>query len=602
MSLRRRLILTIGGLVVSLLVVLELLGYYGARAFALYELEQEGGLLARYQAERVRASLGYAEMASEFLLSALQFSQSRSDTGELKRRLEHLLNGNTQISAVEVYGLPTEAIALRRTVDGSIVASEASFYPRRIGDWSLQEQTEGRWIVPVSDPKATSLYHAQKANGVTVVLEVPVRLLAAPLEQSEGAVAYGFLASGAVVLFTNPAALKPSEAHQSFISDILMERGKDCEFFPITDPVYGQKAWVGTAPVGDLELTVGVVYLEGESFRPLYGLAWSTLVVGAVGVVVLLLAVSLTSRSVAKPLVELAQAVENASSHGFTQRVATPSNATLEVERLTLSCNRMLDGLAHYIGQLEEAAQDRQAMESELAIAAEIQNSMLPKFPFQTSHCLAAGFSFPAQKVGGDFINIFPIGADRIGFFIGDVSGKGIPGAITMAFTASLLEHLGRAGLPAQECFSAVNRALCAREESTSFVTAFFGVIGRDRTVSYANAGHHLPILFCEDGRARSPEIDSGLALGVYPEAVFATGQFRLEERERMLLYTDGVTEAMNGVREEYGEERLWHLVSALRAEQTPHQQLEQLQVDIELFRAGSVPNDDTTAMLLFVP
>jgi serine phosphatase RsbU (regulator of sigma subunit) len=600
MSLRRRLILTIGGLVVSLLVVLELLGYFGARAFALSELEQEGGLLARYQAERVRASLNYAEVTSEFLLRVLQLYDHGKDSLRIEKLLEDLLNGNRQLSAVEIWGMPRGPMSVRRTMEGQVLMSRPSFDLPRVADWTLEQQKSGRWVLPQSDPDAPSIHHVQRINGITVVVEVPVRLLAEPLEQAQGSVAYGFLATGAVVLFTNPTVPSiRSKERYDFISQILMERGQTGDFFRVEDPIYGKSAWVGTAPVGDLNLTVGVVYLEDENFRPLYGLAWGTLIVGVLGIGALLMAISLTARSVARPLVELSHTVDMAVSHGFSQRVTVPPNATLEVERLALSCNRMLDDITHFIERLEDAAEERQAMESELAIAAEIQGSMLPKFPFQGRHCEAVGFSCAAKKVGGDFVNIFPVGANQVGFFIGDVSGKGIPGAITMAFTTSLLEHLGRAGLPPEECLGSVNRALCARDEATSFVTVFFGVLSTDGSVVYGNGGHHPPTLFHGKDGPRSPVIDSGLALGIYPEAVFGTGRFQLEPGERLMLYTDGVTEAMNEQREEYGEARFEALIAAYFPEQPLCQQLEVLHNDVERFRAGAIPNDDLTVLLL---
>lgn len=600
MSLRRRLLLTIGGLVVSLLVVLELLGYFGARAFALSELEQEGELLARYQAERVRASLSYAEVTSEFLLQMVRLPEDGVDRHRVTSYLGELLNGNLTISSVEVYGLGDGPLAVRRTMEGRVLEAQPSFRLPRVEQWTLREQNLGRWVFPQSDQNATALHHVQRLQGVTVVIEVPVRLLAEPLEQAEGTVAYGFLATGAVVLFTNPTV--PAQRRQErydFITQILTERGKECDFFPIDDPIYGKAAWVGTAPVGDLDLTVGVVYLEGANFRPLYGLAWITLMVGLVGTGLLMVAVSWTSHSVARPLMELSATLQTAASQGFTQRVEVPRKASLEVERLTVSFNRMFDDLERYIGRLEDAAQERQAMESELAIAAEIQNSMLPKFPYHDRHCQAAGYSHPASKVGGDFLNIFPVGADRVGFFIGDVSGKGVPGAITMAFTASLLEHLGRAGLPPQECLAAANRALCAREEATSFVTAFFGVLEKDGTVRYANAGHFPPLLFAHGLEPCSPEIDSGLALGIYPEAVFGTGRFVLPVGTLLLLYTDGVTEAMDPARQEYGEGRLFDCLRAISAGTGVVEVGELLRRDVETFRDGVLPNDDLTVLLI---
>ncbi len=600
MSLRRRLILTIGGLVVSLLVALELVGYAGARAFALNELEQEGSLLARYQAERVKASLNYAEVTSEFLLRVLQLYDKGEDSLRLENLLQDLLNGNSQISAVEIRGVAEGDLSVRRTVEGHVTFGKPQFTMPPLDDWTIPQQNRGRWVLPRSDDKATSIHHIQKLHGVTVVVEVPVRLLAEPLEQTEGSVAYGFLASGRVVLFTNPTVPSArSDERYSFIGDVLMKRGRQSDFFKVDDPIYGRSAWVGTAPVGDLDLTVGVVYLEGENFRPLYGLAWGTLLVGTLGIGALLFALSLTSRSVARPLVELSGMVDTAIARGFTQRVSVPRKATLEVERLALSFNRMLDDLTHYVERLEDAAEERMAMESELAIAANIQGSMLPRFPFQNRQCEAVGLSLAAKKVGGDFLNIFPVGADRVGFFIGDVSGKGVPGAITMAFTASLLEHLGRAGLPPEECLGAVNRALCARDEACSFVTVFFGVLGLDGRVTYGNAGHHPPALFHGDEGPRCPEIDSGLALGIYPEAVFGVGSFELGTDDRLMLYTDGVLEAMNGQREEYGEERFCRLVRSFTTQQSLQDQLEALSSDVERFRAGALPNDDLTVLLM---
>ncbi len=593
-------ILTIGGLVVILLVLIELVGYYGARLFALNELEQEGGLLARYQAERVRASLGYAETASEFLLRTLQVYDQDTDRLDLDKLLSDLLNGNPQISAVEIHGLQRGPVVMRRLADGQIRRSEASFKLPNFSGWSVSEQQEGRWHLPQSDPEAAYLHHVQKLNAITLVIQVPVRLLAEPLEQNEGSVAYGFLATGSVVLFTNSTVpANRLKERYDFISQVLMTRSNEGDFFQIEDPLYGKAAWVGTAPVGDLDLTVGVVYLEGENFRPLYGLAWRTLLLGSLGIAAILFAISLTARSVARPLVELSDAVDSAGARGFSQRVRVPKKATTEVERLARSYNHMLDDLTHFIERLEDAAQERQAMESELAIAAKIQSSMLPKFPFHHRVCEAVGSSTAAQKVGGDFVNIFPVGADRVGFLIGDVSGKGIPGAITMAFTASLLEHLGRVGLSPEECLGAVNRALCSREETNSFVTVFFGVLGADGTVNYGNAGHHPPTMFLGERGVTVPEIDSGLPLGIYPEAVYGVGSFQLDVEERLLLYTDGVTEAMNHQREEFGEERLEGLVHKLRSEQTAAEQLRTISEVVDRFRAGAVPNDDTTLLLI---
>lgn len=593
-------IISIGGLVGALFIVLELVGYFGARSFALSELEQEGGLLARYQAERVRASLAYAETTSEFLHRILQLYDQGTDNLRIERLLADLLNGNPQVSAVEIRGLPMGPVALRRTVEGQVVPADAVFDSNSISQWSVQHRNEGRWVIASRDPEATHIRHVQVLSGITVVVEVPIRLLAAPLEQTGGGAAYGFLATSGTVLFTSSTEPETSLLERAdFISGILLSNHRSGEFYRVEDPIYGRPAWVGTAPVGDLDLAVGVVYLEGDNFRPLYGLAGGTLLIISLGLISLLVVLRWTAGAVARPLVELAQTVDGAVREGFSRRVEIPVRATREVEQLTQSFNRMLDDIDGYVSRLEVAAEERQAMESELTIAAKIQASILPNFPQTMSNCEAVGVSLAAQKVGGDFLSIFPVGSDSVGFFLGDVSGKGIPAAITMAFTASLLEHLGRIGVPPTECFRAVNQALCARDESGMFVTVFFGVLDSNGLISYANAGHQPPVLFSGSATYECVELEADLPLGVFEASEYTSGSFQLKADQRLMLYTDGVTEAMNKRKEEFGEARLETLVRGFQAEQTLAEQLQTLQEEVDNFRDGFSPNDDMTVLLL---
>lgn len=603
MSLRRKLTLTIGGLVMLLLLALELVGYYGAKSFALKELKQEGGLLARYQAERVRSSISYAEATSEFLGRTLQLYDNDADNYHLERLLLDLLEHSKQISAIEITGLPLGPVITYKNSANAAILSDKPL----LSEISQSKETSigvmgDRWLLPTKNSDDNCLYHLQKLGPYTIVIKVPVSNLAAPLEQHPNSVAYGFLATSNLVLFTNTAASSHSDDQYSFISKVLKDHDSDGDFYQIIDPIYGKSAWVGTAPVGDLDLKVGVVYLEDLHFNPLLGLAWGTLGLGAIGMIALSIVIFITSHSVTSPLVELLETVEHTVSEGFTRRVRIPKRATLEVERLALSFNKMLDDLNHFIKELEKASKERQAIESELAIAASIQGSMLPKFPFENQHCQAVGLSKAAKKVGGDFFNIFPVGDDKIGFLIGDVSGKGIPGAITMAFTTSLLEHLGRAGMSPTNCLTIVNRALCARDEGSSFVTVFFGLLELNGLVSYANAGHHPPVLFSNPDKLRSPEIASGLALGIYESVEFGQGSFTLEPHERLMLYTDGLTEAMNAQKEEYGEKRLHEIINGFGCHQALSEQLDHLYSHIEGFRAGATPNDDLTILILHQP
>lgn len=261
--------------------------------------------------------------------------------------------------------------------------------------------------------------------------------------------------------------------------------------------------------------------------------------------------------------------------------------------------SKLLDDVRRHLSDLESAVAKRQALESELSIASRIQHSILPDFPFLSEVAEAEGVSTPARQVGGDFLDVYPIDENRVGFCLGDVSGKGAPAAIYMAFTASLLEHLGRLSVTPSECAQIINKALCERQEPSMFATVFFGVLDRSGEVTYCNAGHHPPMILGSDGSYRELEVESGLGLGILDFFEFGESTFRLEEGETMLLYTDGLTEAMNPNREEFGEKRLAEFLSTEDTNRPLKDLLDSLSKKIENFRDGADPNDDFTVLFL---
>ncbi len=600
MTLQQKMILSIGGIFTVLLLFLEVLGYFGARAFLTREIESEGILLARYQADRVKATLNYAETVGSTILQTLIFSDIENDSDRFQSLLFRLLEGNPQISSIEIRGLSAGDTAVRRTIDDEIRSATPVFPTSSISNWAEgQDLYPGIWRIPLADSQITHVHYIVIYDGLMVVVEIPVRLLVAPLERPEGGSAYGFLATRNTVLFASSLVPKASTNERSDFNAQVLLGGDDSKFYRIREPFHGKPAWVGISPVNGLELTVGVVYLEEDNFRHLYGLAWGSALITIVGLGLLMLALSFLARSISRPLVELSAAVELMGKSNFRERVAAPKSATREIKGLTSSFNSMLDDLQGYLEQLKEAVVARQTLDSELAIAAKIQDSILPKFPYTSKHCKADGFSRAARKVGGDFVSVFPVSDDRVGFLVGDVSGKGIPGAIYMAFTASLLEHLGRLGLPPKDCLEVVNKALCEREETTMFATVFFGVLDGDGSVTFANAGHHPPVRYGGAQGVQVPEVHSGLALGVLSDFQFEEQRLQVETGECLFLYTDGITEAMNSEREEFGEERLFELLKSLSSREPLYKHLETIEREVQRFRKETPPNDDVTLLIV---
>jgi sigma-B regulation protein RsbU (phosphoserine phosphatase) len=200
------------------------------------------------------------------------------------------------------------------------------------------------------------------------------------------------------------------------------------------------------------------------------------------------------------------------------------------------------------------------SLQQDLQTAHDIQQAILPKifppFPSRNEFEIFASM-IPAREVGGDFFDFFMIDNDRLGFVIGDVSGKGVTAAIFMAVSRTLIRATGLKGIPAGECMNYVNRLLCNESVSCMFVTVFYGILNTvTGEMEYVNAGHNPPYLSSRN-RVDKIEMTGGVILGCIEEHQYRSRQIRLEPGDRLLLYTDGVTEAFNRDGNVYGDDRL---------------------------------------------
>ncbi|MEI7828812.1 MAG: SpoIIE family protein phosphatase [Prolixibacteraceae bacterium] len=195
----------------------------------------------------------------------------------------------------------------------------------------------------------------------------------------------------------------------------------------------------------------------------------------------------------------------------------------------------------------------------DLNISREIQQAILPKkfppFPDEPSFDIYASM-VAAHEVGGDFYDFFMIDKHRLGFVIGDVSGKGISAAIFMAVSRTLIRATGLKGDSVSECMRYANNLLCKESVSSMFVTVFYGILNtQSGIVDYVNAGHNPPFLLSSDGISMV-EITDGLALGVLDDFSFRSGKLELKKGDKLILYTDGVIDAYNQEETVYGEEK----------------------------------------------
>ncbi len=205
-----------------------------------------------------------------------------------------------------------------------------------------------------------------------------------------------------------------------------------------------------------------------------------------------------------------------------------------------------------------ESRDELVALRQELGVAAKMQESILPTdFPTDSRYELHAWMT-PAREVGGDFYDFFKLENDRLGMVVADVSGKGVPAALFMMVSRTLVKGTAIGQSDPAKCLAEVNDLLEESNEESMFVTLFYTCLdpatGR---LDFANGGHNLPFVVKQSGEVQQIKSDAGLVLGVMPDFEFPGGSVVLEPGDTFFLYTDGVTEAMNADGEEFGEEEL---------------------------------------------
>ena len=241
---------------------------------------------------------------------------------------------------------------------------------------------------------------------------------------------------------------------------------------------------------------------------------------------------------------------------------------------------------------------DKLGLKGDLEVARQIQFGLLPMEPWARDGTSIITAMRPANTVGGDYFDIVELGGSRIAVVVGDVAGKGMPAALLMALLQGSLRTLLTAGLRGSELMAKLNAHLCANIPSNRLVTLFYAELALDSGVlSYVNAGHNPPILVRRDGPLERLAA-TAVALGVLSETPFSAELTTLRPGDRVLLYTDGVTEAENAAEQEYAEARLLAFLESHRAD-PPRALVDGLLANVLLHCGPVRPRDDMTLMSL---
>ena len=301
--------------------------------------------------------------------------------------------------------------------------------------------------------------------------------------------------------------------------------------------------------------------------------------------------------------------------HALGARAALPLKSQGETEGILLIGERLQYGIdaedLEYLGALGALAIsslenarlldemiEKRRLEEDLRIAWEIQQQLLPSsLPEITGYSIFAG-TLPARQVGGDCYDVISIPDGRLLIAIADVSGKGTPASLLMANVQAALRALAPLGLSLDELAGRVNDLIHDNTAPDKFITAFIALLDPDSgRLEYVNAGHNPP--FHVTGEEITPLSEGGLILGVMPTTIpYLVGACELKEGEGVVMYTDGVSEAMNDQRDEYGDDRL---IDLLRKEcSSPADRIfNQVQEDVRQHVGNAAQSDDITIIAL---
>ena len=320
--------------------------------------------------------------------------------------------------------------------------------------------------------------------------------------------------------------------------------------------------------------------------------------------IVLLILVSfivdcLLSLVVARRIDKTNEALQRITSGDLETRVG--AEGTREFRSLASGINVTVEALQGWIAEAEAR------MESELSAARAIQQSALPSvfppFPDISEFDIFATMN-AAREVGGDFYDFFLLkgsgpGSGKLVFLIADVSGKGVPAALFMMKAKTLIRRELQSGSDLSDAIGNANAELAEGNDACMFVTMWVGVLDYETwSLEYVNAGHNPPLLWQAEGGWRWLEKRSGLPLGLIDGGSYGTFSLSCGVGDKVLLYTDGVTEAMNVADELYGEERLEAVVNTVTDER-PEALVKVVRGSVASFAEGAEQSDDITILSL---
>ena len=348
---------------------------------------------------------------------------------------------------------------------------------------------------------------------------------------------------------------KPEEGYAPFITD-YPEYGWLCS---AAVPVYGENGDIIAEAFVDISMEA--VMADCDSY-----LRWIVITLGAITIVLMIIYIIIVETKMVRPINLVAKSAidymadeddKETADHFLELKI----NTNDEIENLADALKEMEKDIHRYIENLTKVTSEKERIGAELSLATEIQASYLPNifppFPDHKEFDLYA-MMHPAKEVGGDFYDFFLIDEDHLGLVMADVSGKGVPAALFMMISKTLLKNQAHFDTEPGKILENVNKQLCENNEAEMFVTVWLGILelstGRLRT---ANAGHEYPAICRANGEFELYKDKHGMPLGTMSGLKYKEEELKLSKGDILFVYTDGVAEATNAGFELYGTDRM---------------------------------------------
>lgn len=605
--------------------------YRTSRAQVLEDAKADARTLNQLVLERIKSSFNSVESAVRFF--AMDRNPANIPTPELCLMITNSLRSDTNIIGAGIFYepfvfTPTNqyyAIYIYRTNVVEYLTDET--YNYHLMDWYVvpKELNAEYWSEPYYDEDSANfmvcsfsrpLHFVHGRLPVAAVFEADVSLQwIHDMVQSASLITngYAFIISGTGKFITHP---EPGFRREESIFSLAEAAGDDnlrrigqgmirgeTALIPLTSSALThESSWLYYAPMHLKGWSFGVVIPESVLMANIRALLWRQLAIAAVGLVALFLIIVLITTAMTRPL-NVLSLKSSAMAAGNLDIQLPASRSADEIGELSRSFEEMRRSLKLYMENLQRTTAAKQKIESELNIARDIQMSFIPKkfpaFPERKEFDIFATLD-PAREVGGDLFNYCLADGNRLHFCVGDVSDKGVPAALFMAVTQTLMKAVAqRKDIMPQEILAAANQDLSKENSALMFVTMFCAMYDiRTGELIFSNAGHNPPLILRANGAVEWLALPSGLVLGVDDNAVYQSSRIRLAPGDMIIAYTDGITEAMNPGHELYSEPRLAETVAGCFGK-TPRETVDAIMKSVKAHAGTEPQSDDITILVL---